>query len=91
MTFVIMRHKNTTNMFLRASVEKLETGRTDINFTLYVLGVINITEFILKLPVNCRTAQAEASVVPCVQSVMEKRTASGNDQSLVKKKIPNLK
>jgi hypothetical protein len=45
MTFVIMRHKNVTIMFLRASGVTLETGRTDIKFTLYVLGVINITEF----------------------------------------------
>jgi len=32
-------------MFLRASVVTLEIGRTDIKFTLYVLDVINITEF----------------------------------------------
>jgi hypothetical protein len=45
MTFVIMRHKNVTIMFLRPSVVTLETGQTDIKFTLYVLDVINITEF----------------------------------------------
>jgi len=44
MTFVIMRHKNVTITFLRASVVTLETGRRDIKFTLYVLDVINITE-----------------------------------------------
>jgi len=45
MTFVIMRHNNVTIAFLRAPVVTLEIGRRDIRFTLYVLDVINITEF----------------------------------------------
>ena len=70
MTFVTMRHKTATIMFLRASVLTLETGRRDIKFTLYMLDVINITAFSrfkTSLKLSNSSGGSVCRILPCCQ------------------------